>query len=91
MTRAIVLGIGASLLSGCLMSLPTYDRQQAPDLHTALDSAPRGSTGQIDATTSFVILDTRSKPTLLCRTVLIYTDKSDVKQEYCKVRGGEWK
>lgn len=91
MFRAIALGAGATMLSGCLMLIPTYDRQQAPDLYSALDSAPKGTTGQIDETTGFVILETRAKATLLCRSVLIYTADSDGKREYCKVRGGEWK
>lgn len=88
-----VIGISAALLllSGCLFMVPKYDRQQAPDLYSALDSAPQGTAGQIDSTTGFVILGTRASSTLLCRTVLIHNAEGDGKRDYCKIRGGEWK
>ena len=79
------------LLAGCLMAVPTFERSQAPDLFSALDNGPRGTAGQIDASTGFVIMDTKASDTLLCREVRIYTADGNGTRDYCKIRGGEWK
>lgn len=91
MKKFILFMAGPTLLSGCLMTVPTFERSQAPDLFAALDSGPRGTAGQIDASTGFVIMDTKASDTLLCREVRIYTADANGTRDYCKIRGGEWK
>lgn len=91
--KAVIPLALVTILSGCAtMQYGDYDRESAPDLYSALDSAPDGYEGRTaDGVYAYEIVSTLTDGNRLCRVVNLSGDGRFHTESFCKVRGGEWR